>query len=736
MAYVREGVEVMRRTCATLLVLALVSTACVSGGESTTTLPPVTSSTTTSTSTSTPTTDAWVISAGLELGRFGDFAPIPIELTTTYPGPELPSSLDDVIVPGSLEYVLGDLRARDLLVEHGFVVVPAEAEHFWQIYEGAGYATAPVFVTTDAAYHSWHLVFDKILREAEQQVFIPLLEEMLSELVDRSRQQASQYAGTQLEDATSRAAQFYETAATVLELDVGPIGSLAAQEVALVMEAVQYTASPVTSFGPCESGSSPANCNDYSLYKPRGHYTRNADLERYFRAMSVLGNSAFFLDSDSLQIGLMASRVLLSDPTLVDMWRRIYEPTAFLVGAADDYTPFEAATAAADVTPDGLTAPLDFADPAVVDEVAQSLLQTRRIQINPNAPSLRIMGVRFVLDSYIYDQLVHPSVRDRFTASPMDMAAAFGSDWAYDVQEASGVTGLPGYEEQLAMLQDVVESRSGDEWGSTVYDAWLYSLIPLMQPIGGEPTDDRVRSAAYPEVMRSEAWTAKSHQTAFGSYTELKHDTILYAKQAIAEGGGGDVDLSRHWVEPEPAAFRRLAAAADLLREGLVDRGLFPVGTDSFTAQTYESLLTDLIDWLERLADISDAELRGEPISTDDNSFLENAGGYLESFWIRTADWEHDDDDGPDEMAALVVDIMRNPDSVLQLGTGWVDHLLILVPDDSGTFHVAVGAVYSYYEFWQPEGDRLTDEQWRDMLKSDRVPARPAWTEVFVAPAD
>jgi hypothetical protein len=40
---------------------------------------------------------------------------------------------------------------------------------------------------------------------------------------------------------------------------------------------------------------------------------------------------------------------------------------------------------------------------------------------------------------------------------------------------------------------------------------------------------------------------------------------------------------------------------------------------------------------------------------------------------------------------------------------------------------VAVGGVYSYYEFTQPVSDRLTDEAWRDMLDRDAAPGRPTW---------
>jgi hypothetical protein len=42
---------------------------------------------------------------------------------------------------------------------------------------------------------------------------------------------------------------------------------------------------------------------------------------------------------------------------------------------------------------------------------------------------------------------------------------------------------------------------------------------------------------------------------------------------------------------------------------------------------------------------------------------------------------------------------------------------------------VAVGGVFSYYEFKQPIADRLTDEAWQAM---DPRPARPVWTASFV----
>jgi hypothetical protein len=55
------------------------------------------------------------------------------------------------------------------------------------------------------------------------------------------------------------------------------------------------------------------------------------------------------------------------------------------------------------------------------------------------------------------------------------------------------------------------------------------------------------------------------------------------------------------------------------------------------------------------------------------------------------------------------------------------------VPDDSGDFQVASGGVYSYYEFWKGDGQRLTDEEWRAMLDAATNPPRPQWQEIFLA---
>ena len=164
--------------------------------------------------------------------------------------------------------------------------------------------------------------------------------------------------------------------------------------------------------------------------------------------------------------------------------------------------------------------------------------------------------------------------------------------------------------------------------------------------------------------------------------------------------------------------------ASELMGDGMDSRGLLP--------DEYAALLDDLVDFYEWLAGLAEDELAGLPISVEDNDSLRFIGGVLEGFWLRTSDADLDWESGPDSHAALVADIMRNPGEVLELGTGYVDDIFELVPDDQGDFQVAAGGVYSYYEFWNT-GQRLTDEEWRAQLDAATNPPRPDWQQVFLA---
>jgi hypothetical protein len=734
----------MRRMVSTLVVAMLVAAGCVSSSSDTTTtvtMAPAPTTAVTTTSTTVPATTSTARSsppAAIETvgrpdsGFNSTLSDVPLIIEGAYAGPAWPSSLNGVAF---VDAVPGGLHER--LVEDGFVIEPdadgyatespealAWSTQFSTIYEQlgpyGGAAGRPVFVTTDVGYHLWHQVFDFVLRDTEERQLLAVLESLVGGLLSAARDRAATFAGTPMEDTTVRATEHLEAVASVLELDVGPISERAEDEVALVEAHTEIAVSPTVG-GSCEPPAT-ASCVDYSLMTPRGHYTRSSGLTRYFKAMSMLGNIGFSVtDVETLRVGLVIAHLLVADPDLAAAWATIYDPTSFLVGMADDYTPFEAAGAAASVGVDLGDLSALTADEAVAS-VGNALLASRDVQIDPQRSSLRTMGSRFVLDSWIYDQLTDPGVAGRIRPDPLDLASVMGSDFADGVQSAAGEpAAYPDYEPKVVELRKDTAARPIDQWGETVYSGWLYAL----QPEWVMPHPD-----AYPPFMRTPAWEAKSHNTGFASYAELKHDTILYAKQGIAEGDAPEPPPPpRHWVEPDPVAFGRLAALARMMRDGLAGAGLMLAGDydteegDPWNEDETTRWAADyLIDMLDRFTRLADDELAALPISADDNKWLSEIGGAIG--WLLEAV-----NRGEIEATPIIADIFLDPfaDEVLEVGTGPLETIHVIVPDDEGNFQVATGAVYSYYQFWGPRSERLTDEEWRDRIVTGDLPERPSW---------
>jgi hypothetical protein len=78
----------------------------------------------------------------------------------------------------------------------------------------------------------------------------------------------------------------------------------------------------------------------------------------------------------------------------------------------------------------------------------------------------------------------------------------------------------------------------------------------------------------------------------------------------------------------------------------------------------------------------------------------------------------------------LIAVIATDPNgTVLEVGTGNPDMIYVVFPID-GELHVASGSVYSFYQFEQPISDRLTDSEWRNLLKGGYLDDNWNWVEV------
>ncbi len=684
-------------------------------------------------------------SASVYAPAFAAFQPVAVNMPATFNGGDytLPVDLAGVQFADQIQF---SEAQRQLLSQNGFVVLPpkpSEYREFYQVYEAGRYDFRPVFITTDSIYHVYHLLFDKMLRDLERDSFIATLNSLTTTMLNASYQQYGTLKGTALEEPALRNVAFFAVAAQLLGLpDAVPSEAtdLVNAELALINGTAGPQVSPIW-----DRADLPEDKNlieDYSQYIPRGHYTRSEELKKYFRTMMWYGRLTYRLkDEFETRRALLMTQTIRTAVTAdgtpaVTLWQNIYEPTTFIVGKADDLSFFEYGALMDSVF--GANAdPKSFADDAKFAAFMEAAKTLPPPQVNSMwvwiwedkeqaTKGFRFMGQRFTLDAYVFGQVIWRKVgtdtKPRGLPKGLDFMAAMGSEEAYDILKEMGENQYANYDTQLAKVRKEIAGLQTDSWTQNLYWSWLYALQPLLAP----------KDTRYPAFMQTQAWTRKDLHTALGSWTELKHDTILYAKQVMAEMGGGGAEQPPHsYVEPNPEAYARLLALAAMTEDGLIQRGLL----SDLTRGNLENLISEL-GFLQRM---SEAEMNGTQISDDDYWHMYYWGGVLEQFTLAAADMEPGVDRPilEDQKAALIADVATGlaPDGslvALEEAIGQPTIIYIVLPGQPT--RLATGAVFSYYEFPVPVSGRMTDEQWQGMVEAGSNPPVLDWTKLFIAP--
>ncbi|MBR2836418.1 MAG: DUF3160 domain-containing protein [Coriobacteriales bacterium] len=607
--------------------------------------------------------------------------------------------------------VYGNVK-RQLLEILGFAVTLPEyggGEEFFATYENNRYYYRPNFVTVDSMMHTYHLYFMYLMKNLERNVLSRELESVTMSMLDATQTQLEVLRGTAWENAAKTNFAFFNVGAYLLGLPYvvpAEVSDLVYAETSLIEAHAGMTNSPLK-----------GSVEDYTQYIVRGYYEGDPTLESYFKAMMWYGRMGFSpMSEDATRAALLMTLAL--EEGSVATWEKIYQVTAFFAGASDDNGYYEYLPLAQKAYGEGVTLN-DLVNntgawQTFMNDVA-ALKPSRMItfmldegEATEAVPEFRFMGQRFSFDAAIMQQLVAnyvgPNAEGEYRQLPsaLDVAAAMGSIVAKAVLDAANMTQFEGYEEHLARLQAKLEELDDSEWVSSLYSMWLRTIQPLLEAKG----------EGYPMFMQQEAWWRKSLLTYMGSYTELKHDTVLYAKQVMAEGDGGipPAKDDRGYVEPEPVVFKRLAALSHATAAGLEGFGYLD-DNDAYNLGLLEELAT-------HFAEIATKELQNELPTEEEFEIIRSYGLQLEHFWQEVYKNEPGDYHTTRNFpAAVITDIATNAQTgnVLEIATGRVAEISVVVPVD-GSLRVATGTVYTFYEFEQPGYDRLTDSAWRQMI--------------------
>jgi hypothetical protein len=503
----------------------------------------------------------------------------------------------------------------------------------------------------------------------------------------------------------------------------------------------------------------------FSQYKPRGHYTNSEKLKRYFKAMMWLGRTDFNLaesingNQPPYTLQQLLSGVVLHDllrsSQMFDSLNEIDEFLQLFVGQVDSMTFSQFDVLLRD---NGIESLEDLKNIDEVHNLQAALMQSdwgiQLIQARPfatpqqaaatNLPrSLTFLGQRFALDSWIIEMTTHSywdSRRNnsRYIPSALDIAFAVLDNSQVAprlkkrMENAGGVPWRDGIEYQslLAAGRDVIDSQADAAWEASIYNQWLYTLRALSEPT----TDEK-----FPEAMRTTAWASKTLNTQLASWTELRHDTILYVKQSA---GGAGCYYPEGFVEPRIKFWLRLENLARSSAQGITS--LTAPGEEGneerlSLKQKQAEFLNQFADTVAELRNIAKKQLSEQELTADERWYLENVVEIVEAYneprqyngWYPELFYQGNWDSG--NFDALIVDIhtvVPTDDGyqghVLNQATGAVNLMAIAI-ENGGDKVVYLGPVMSHYEFLTAHDQRLNDDEWKAQLDKGAAPPPNEW---------
>jgi hypothetical protein len=649
----------------------------------------------------------------------------------------------------------------------------------------------PVFFSTDAALHAWHRSYTSMLEEIEEIQLAPALEQIVDGMGQQVPTLWSQSAGTALPNGVLDADYFL---AVALSLSTGyeNYGYLGQDSriLATLVAIDNLQPATISLFG--------ANrVVDFSQFQVRGHYQSSQRLQNYFRAMMWCSLIDFRFtgstNDNSLRelSGAVAMSLLMNRSGEFGDWQKFDSILQMFVGLPDSLTFAQLG--------DLLSAANIYSPANLPNTVALRSLQGQIMSGQIGVQNIRsgyfysplsrqqiklprsftVMGQRFALDAWaqgkcVFDDIIWdadgiPGVEDkvmRRVPSALDVAfSVLGNnqivpDLAARIANTNGLPWRDGYPYQhnLAALRGVVDQQDSSVWTNDIYTSWLGCLRELSGATTGPE---------YPDALRTRAWAMKTLNTQLASWTELRHDTVLYVKQpytgiVLCSYPDGYIEpRSSFWERMKTMALRTKDLVATLPNYG--DFVFEPNGPgDTAFTNSIGTIFTNRLEFLDTfatvmttLAEISNKELSHQALSSNETFFLQSLienpsqygsvrsySGWYPSLFYYNARARRSLISESDMWDPLVTDVhtdptdlfVGDPGCILHEGVGNIHLVMIAVNSGSGDTAVYAGPVMSHYEFELGPATRETDSQWKSDLRSGIQPPQPDWTLGYLVP--
>ncbi len=702
-----------------------------------------------------------------------------------------------------IEAFNGSTAARELLGKNGFVVADPAFKQIFEPYIKSPQTEAPSetndmgsslpsFITTDSAWHTYHVLLEEGVKGME--------EIQSRRLLDFSRRLLA--AASDPKIGNSNLVLF---ASVGLALQDEHYRQSLRPEVKSIVDGLRTGSTPVEV--PVGFPLSPLQ------FRAQSFYTQSPELSDYFAARQWYASVVFRLSNARETKSAVALTMLVNgNPELLALWKQLSEPFDVFLASAEDGTIREYANTATSVL--GTNFPnVSVSDSQVAEiqkkleaqlplpRVSDQLLSPEQYaEFSKQTRGFRLLPPRRLPCAVCFHNTVDPKIPGRMDPSGLDFLAA------------SPVLRSP------AAIR-AVQNEFGKRVGELILKA---DCGPMPDSLHGEAmqllaTLQKPLPAPVPAPMRTEAWSDLQLWTQLGAWAEQRHTWALHTKLAV--GYLGIITPPKGMVAPYPEFFSGLAkltrrTAGAFERAGLEEKfdartvadellELFDLShklsgirdekeleknsgkleqLDQFRNQYYKKhraaleqgrsrdaykklekeleelarrcaangttneadietlhtffecrqnisrLLNGFAPVCDRLAELARKSLAGQALTEDDDNWIENYGVTLAGFHF----YYGNSYEVPRDDFPIVTRVFSSPlaSSILYAGLARPQALYIIIPDGK-TAQLYRGAVMTYREFVRPNDQLLDDVSWRELVSKGQTPPAPPFTRSF-----
>lgn len=609
-----------------------------------------------------------------------------------------------------------------ILSEQG-VVLPANGSvtSFHVGYTALFHANQPVYVTADSLLYAWHTSYDSMLMQLEYDALRPALAKLLTEL-------RAGLATLPASEARADVDLYLAVAHSLLAGAVAePLGGADGAQLSALVAQCEAAAG----LGPLPLFGARADF-DYSMLKPRGHYTHSVELQRYFRAMSFLGRVELRLANRQFDDPWVVDRRALRAAALLDSlfsastrtaWQHLDETLASFVGPPDSMSLPGLSQGLRALGP--IEQASDQAIGAAFEGVARQRIGTQLALPGERSIAFVLLGQRFVYDSKVLGALVYGALdTKRMMPSPLEVASSvFHHPLARELLEAEVQRYGAPYAAALDAQWKQTDAEDPALWTGSIYHGWLKALREL--------SPDAQRDQGLPAPLGSKGWGRRLLDTQLASWAELRHDNLLYAKQSVTAMALCEFPYA--YVDPYPGFYEAMEQLA-VRTSATIDA--LPYQTPRKAALL--TWLTQMRATMVRLRDLAVRERANQPLRAEDLEFVnhmvsltgrsvgctsvtEAEGWYADLYLDRSKALWHE---------PVVADVHTQPTDELGNLVGYVLHvgtdrprlMVVTLQHDGAHAQTYRGFVSTYLEKQTENFQRYTDEDWRELLQKAPPP--------------